>query len=155
MIFFGLTLLVVGLAVGFGLGLWVGLEDLPEGEPAPSPVSSPVEAPPVPAPVPKTVIVNRPIKIIERWLKPEPVAPPPVVVEPPAPVAPVKQPIPSLQARIKLIDEKDRLIAVKSIPAEKRRHKLNFPCPGGMGVFQACHQEKDGTWVYRRVELQR
>lgn len=141
-LFLALGLIVLAWVIGFGMGLWIGLPD-PVEPLASSPGVPTVEPTPVPAPPPKTVVIHKPLKVIERWLTPEPPpAVPEVVMAPLKPAAKVVRTV-----RIKLVSDR-KVDGIKSIPETQRRSKF----VQGDKVYQASHRDPDGTWVYRRVK---
>lgn len=75
--------------------------------------------------------------------------PPPTVAPPPKPLS-----VPPIRVEFRSGSGR-RVLGVVSLPAGQRRPRLNWQTSEGMGVFQCDRQAPDGTWIYRRVGVER
>ena len=70
---------------------------------------------------------------------------------PPAPVAePEPPPAPPPTVTVRFLNERGRTMGYVKIPAARRKATLAYEKGGLRHIFQASHQEADGTWIYRR-----
>ena len=101
------------------------------------PKLAPVPPRPLPAPVPpEPKIIERVVEVIKEVFVPAPTVPPDLVT-------------------VRFTSGRGRVLGEARIPKKARRPCLRHRVAGTLGVFQASHDEADGTRVYRRVGVER